>query len=294
MGCGVMKPSAARAARMILTAVTTIALGLSALAFSASSASSEVILRPETAVMLQGIAVDEKLAHDVYTALESRYPNAIFDNIADSEARHQEAVRDLMLKHAVVDPTAGDAIGSFDDPEVQSLHNDLVAKGLTSLTAAAEVGVWIEEFDIADLTDALAAELPKDVRQVLTNLLDASRSHLASFEELLTRSITLEPVAATTQLRQTAEVRAQERTRYQVGTTLLLALRPVRTNAGMTVRWRATTESREMCRVRTRNGKSTVTLLRPGTCLVVGYAPPPTPEYAEYRVTFRFRAVGTP
>ena len=100
-----------------------------------------------------------------------------------------------------------------------------------------------------------------------------------------------QPVAATTHTAQTARIHAQASGRYRVGTVLVLAQRPVKTSAGVTVRWWATTESRERCTVRTVNGKSTATLLRPGTCRVVGWASAPSADYLPFTVQRTYRAV---
>ena len=59
------------------------------------------------------------------------------------------------------------------------------------------------------------------------------------------------PQPATARTAQTARIRAQASGRYPVGTVIVLARQPVKTSAGVTVRWRATTESRKMCTVRT-------------------------------------------
>ncbi len=58
------------------------------------------------------------------------------------------------------------------------------------------------------------------------------------------------PQRATTRTAQTARIRAQASGRYPVGTVIVLARQPVKTSAGVTVRWRATTETRKMCTVR--------------------------------------------
>ena len=101
----------------------------------------------------------------------------------------------------------------------------------------------------------------------------------------------IQPTAATTRTAQTARIRAQASGRYPVGKVLVLAQRPVKTSAGVTVRWRATTESRTRCTVRTVNGTSTAKLVRPGTCRVVGWAPAPSADYLPFTVQRTYRAV---
>ena len=48
---------------------------------------------------------EEKLAHDVYTKLYEKWGLQIFKNIADSESTHVNAVRLLLDKYGLTDPT---------------------------------------------------------------------------------------------------------------------------------------------------------------------------------------------
>lgn len=147
----------------------------------ASMSPASAAVSTETAAMLQAMVVEEKLAHDVYVTLGDLYSVRSFDAIADSESRHQSAVRRVMKSHAVVDPTVGDPVGAFDDPDVQRMYDDLVAQGSASLAAAAQVGMAIETMDIADLDEALAVDQPADVTRVLSRLRAGSENHLAAF-----------------------------------------------------------------------------------------------------------------
>lgn len=138
----------------------------------------------DTAGMLQAMAAEEKLARDVYTALGDIYDVNQFDRIAAAEQQHLTAVRTLMTRYGVTDPTLGDPYGSFDDDGVQALYDKLVAQGKKSLAEAAQVGITIEELDIADLEDALADNPAADVAQVLNALKNGSENHLAAFTRL--------------------------------------------------------------------------------------------------------------
>lgn len=131
--------------------------------------------------IMQDMAEEEKVAHDVYVALSEQYPEAVqFSRIAKSEAKHLEAVRKLMTCYSIDDPTLGLAEGEFASPEFQAMYDDLVASA-TTVDKALEVGVAIEKEDIADLKDARAAVKAKKVKKVYTNLLRASKKHLAAF-----------------------------------------------------------------------------------------------------------------
>jgi len=138
----------------------------------------------ETATLLHMVE-EEKLAHDVYVALADETGLRVFDRIAVSEARHTDAVRALLDARGIDDPTAGAAAGEFTDPAFDELYNDLVAQGSVSTDDALQVGVQIEQLDIADLKDAIAETDQADIDTVYGNLLTASGHHLTAFENQL-------------------------------------------------------------------------------------------------------------
>lgn len=138
----------------------------------------------ETATLLHMVE-EEKLAHDVYVALADETGLQVFDRIAVSEARHTDAVRALLDARGIDDPTAGAAAGEFTDPAFDQLYADLVAQGAVSTDDALQVGVQIEQLDIADLKVAIAETDQADIDTVYGNLLTASGHHLTAFERQL-------------------------------------------------------------------------------------------------------------
>lgn len=90
---------------------------------------------------------------------------------------------------------------------------------------------------------------------------------------------------------QKATIRAKKAGTYKVGQRLLLAAKPVKTDAGVTVRWRVLAQDRLECTVRVRDGRATVLLKKPGTCTVVGWAPAPSPQFERYQWTRTYRIV---
>ncbi len=130
---------------------------------------------------------EEKLAHDVYAALYDLWGLPIFGNIADSEATHTEAVRALLERYNLEDPAVGSEAGVFVDATLQGLYDELVAKGSESLEAAIRVGAAIEEIDILDLTEYIAATDEEDIVLVYENLMRGSRNHLRAFVSTLDR-----------------------------------------------------------------------------------------------------------
>lgn len=124
---------------------------------------------------------EEKLARDLYVALEERYAHGVFGRIAQSEQRHMDAVARLLERYDVPDPAAGQPPGAFTAPEIQKLYDDLLARGSQSLVEALRVGALVEEVDIADLREQLEATDRDDIRRVYDNLLRGSRNHLRAF-----------------------------------------------------------------------------------------------------------------
>ena len=128
------------------------------------------------------MAEEEKLAHDLYAAFAARYAAPVFDRIAAAETRHLAAVRSLLERYRVADPTAGKATGSFASATVQTTYGRLLKQGSASQQAALGVGVTVEQDDIAALQRARTGLSAPDVRQVYTHLLTASRRHLTAFQ----------------------------------------------------------------------------------------------------------------
>jgi hypothetical protein len=131
---------------------------------------------------LAAMAEDEKLAHDLYVAFAARYDPVVFDRIAAAETHHLAAVRTLLERYGLADPTAGKAAGTFASATDQATYDRLLKQGSDSQQAALQVGVTVEQDDIAALQRALDGLTAPDVRQVYTHLLSASRMHLTAFQ----------------------------------------------------------------------------------------------------------------
>lgn len=130
---------------------------------------------------------EEQLAHDVYVVLGDLWGRRIFENIAASETTHIDAVSGLLDQYDIDDPTAGNEPGTFTDPTLQGLYDQLIADGSQSLDAALRVGALIEELDISDLqTNSAAMEVP-EITAVYANLARGSRNHLRAFTSQLDR-----------------------------------------------------------------------------------------------------------
>jgi hypothetical protein len=130
---------------------------------------------------LAAMADDEKLAHDVYTVLAAKFPiDTQFSRIVRAESMHLAAIRSLMARYGIADPTAGLPAGSFANAATTSLYTSLLASATNDATALA-AGVAVEKTDIADLTAAKAGVTAPDVLAVYSSLLAASQRHLTAF-----------------------------------------------------------------------------------------------------------------
>lgn len=125
---------------------------------------------------------EEKLAHDVYTALYDTWSRHIFINISNSEQTHTDAVLALINRYELTDPVGSNAAGVFANTVLQSLHDSLIVQGSISLIDALLVGAAIEEIDILDIQQQLDDFVDnQDITLVYENLMKGSRNHLRAY-----------------------------------------------------------------------------------------------------------------
>jgi Uncharacterized protein conserved in archaea len=124
---------------------------------------------------------EEQLAHDVYVELGDRWGLRVFENIAASEQQHIDVTKGLLDRYGVADPAADNPSGTFTDPRIQELYDDLIARGATSREDALAVGATIEELDIADLRARADATDEAALDDAYARLERASRNHLRAF-----------------------------------------------------------------------------------------------------------------
>ena len=165
-----------------IAAVGMATLGAGLLAAAPASAADR-----DTIDMLTFMVQEEKMGRDLYLEFAEEYGARQFTNIARSEQKHMDAVRVLLDRYNIADPTQGDAIGEFDNAQIQALYDDLYAKGMESLAKAAKVGITVEKVDIADINDMLEDKPAADITTVLKNLKAGSSNHLGAFRMLRDR-----------------------------------------------------------------------------------------------------------
>jgi hypothetical protein len=127
---------------------------------------------------LAAIAEREKLAYDLYTAFAARYDAPVFDHFAVAESRHLTAVRALLDRYGVPDPTKGKPAGAFGNAQVKATYAKLLAQGNGGEQAALRAGQAVEKADVDALTKAVTGLAAPDVQQLYTRLLHSSQMHL--------------------------------------------------------------------------------------------------------------------
>lgn len=127
---------------------------------------------------------EEKLARDVYSSLYARWNQPVFSRIMESEERHGEMVKSLLIRFGVEDPYISGE-GQFSSSEVQTLYASWVDKGQKSLKDAFEVGAMIEDLDISDLDRLSESTQNAEIKQVYGLLNEGSQNHLRAFARQL-------------------------------------------------------------------------------------------------------------
>lgn len=130
---------------------------------------------------------EEKVARDVYIAMNERWNAKIFARIAASEQKHFDAIGKKLALYGIPDPAADKDIGEFSVPALQTMYDTLVAQGNVSYVEALKAGVTIEEEDIEDLEAAIDETDAVPLEITYVHLLNGSENHLASFIKVLER-----------------------------------------------------------------------------------------------------------
>lgn len=125
------------------------------------------------------------LAHDACIFLFDKWGLNIFQNIANSEQNHTNAVKTWLGRYGPDDPTIGRAEGEFTNETLQGLYEQLINLGSKSLSDALKVGAVVEEIDIIDLQEQAALSNREDILLVYQKSETGSRNHLRSFTKTL-------------------------------------------------------------------------------------------------------------
>jgi hypothetical protein len=160
---------------MVIAGITVLGSGLPA--YSAV---------PYTSAALQSrlkyMVEEEKLARDVYTVLAKTAAYPRFKNIANAEQFHLDQMSMVLKDYGLWNPTLKRGPGVFYNKELSTLYKTLITKGQLSALDAIQVGIIIEEKDIADLTAMEKLITQEDIQFVVNYLKAGSQNHLAAFK----------------------------------------------------------------------------------------------------------------
>lgn len=166
--------------KAILT-YTTVALSL--MLNLADAKPTEVKTDTETLLLRQ--IDEERMAYRLYTEIGEAHPNMRpFQNFPHSEKRHFNALVDYTQAN-FPGSTDGKLDGKFHFESTQALFDKWLTEGKASPQAAAQVGVQLEQLDIADIDEFLAQKPERELKQILENLRRGSENHLAAFQRQL-------------------------------------------------------------------------------------------------------------
>jgi hypothetical protein len=160
---------------MVIAGITVLGSGLPA--YSAV---------PYTSAALQSrlkyMVEEEKLARDVYTVLAKTAAYPRFKNIANAEQFHLDQMSMVLANYGLWNATLKRGPGVFYNKELSALYKTLITKGQLSALDAIQVGIIIEEKDIADLTAMEKLITQEDIQFVVNYLKAGSQNHLAAFK----------------------------------------------------------------------------------------------------------------
>lgn len=123
---------------------------------------------------------EEKTARDLYTSLYEKDKLSIFSDLARSEQSHMDQAKAIIDKYALTIP-GKDERGVFQNQTLQKIHDELLAKGLSSDQDALKAAATFEEISIIDLEKELNATHAEDVLAMYQGLLAGSQKHLRSY-----------------------------------------------------------------------------------------------------------------
>lgn len=166
----------------IFAVVFSLLFAATAIAGKNKHTEPDDILTEEEVEGLMFMREEEKLARDSYLVLFEKWGNPIFDNISESEQRHMDAMKSLIVKYGLEDPVKDESvIGGYANSDLQELFDDLMERGEESMTDALYVGALIEETDIEDIHHEIELAEQEDIISTYESLVCGSGNHLRAF-----------------------------------------------------------------------------------------------------------------
>ncbi len=146
-------------------------------------ADGELVLSADAVSGLLYMIEEEKMARDLYDAFADQTGSLVFDRISNSEQKHYDTLLVVAEKAGLDLSGLSTTAGVFTNPEIQSLYDTLFTQGSTSLPEALQVGIVVENTDMADLAAYAADPAIGIVGAIYSNLAEGSAHHLAAFTQ---------------------------------------------------------------------------------------------------------------
>ena len=169
---------------LMRTTVKTLAslIGIAVIATVLPAQAATPTVSATTKAQLLYLVEEEKFARDVYAALDAVSVSPKFKNISGSEQTHMDYISALLVTYGIKNPTIGKAAGEFTNKSLAALYKTLVTKGKKSAIDALQVGILIEEKDLADLATLSKTVKKTDIKTAIAFLKKGSENHLAAFQ----------------------------------------------------------------------------------------------------------------
>ena len=167
------------------TTIKTLAslVGLAVIATVLPAQAATPTVTATVKAQLLYLVEEEKLAHDVYTALDAVSISPKFRNISSAEQTHMDFISALLVTYGIKNPTTGKKAGVFTNKSLAALYKTLVAKGKKSSIDALQVGILIEEKDLSDLATLSKSVTQTDIKTAIAFLKKGSENHLRAFKQ---------------------------------------------------------------------------------------------------------------
>ena len=166
------------------TTIRTLAslVGLAVIATALPAQAATPTVSATVKAQLLYLVEEEKLAHDVYAALDAVSISPKFKNISGAEQTHMDYISALLVTYGIKNPTIGKKPGVFTNKSLAALYKTLVTKGKKSSIDALQVGILIEEKDLADLATLSKSITQADIKTAVAFLKKGSENHLRAFK----------------------------------------------------------------------------------------------------------------
>jgi hypothetical protein len=133
------------------------------------------------------VSEQEKLARDLYASLSETWRLDVFHTTSGSEDIHADALRTLLARYRLPDPSQGLGRGEFTSVDLAERYDDLIARGRFSPVEALKAAASVEELEIQDIGSRLRRVQAPELQNVLENVVASDKHHLRSLVVALRR-----------------------------------------------------------------------------------------------------------